>query len=292
VSFSLVTGSPGASGLAGSNGQGGGGGGGGGGAEDGTFTTPDKGGGGGSGGSGGTGGNFGNGGSGGRAVEFVAVDSVSFNNLIRSRGGIGGDGAPGQLGGTGGQRGFGGDDAGNGGDGGDGGDGGLGGPGGGGGGGTILISGGNFDVPSGTIDLIGGNGGTNTGGSIGGAGGAGLFRFEGTLDFDVDTLLLHDVLSVNGTIDPAGEVHFSLADELIAAAFDSTFTLDSFFVENGGPVTNLLPYLEGQYFASSPTQEYVAILNPDRTFTLVAVPEPATLSVLFGATALLARRRR
>lgn len=294
LSFSLVTGIAGGNGQQGTSGHGGGGGGGGGGGEESIFVNPDadKGGGGGSGGAGGVGGNFGSGGSGGRAVEFVAVNSVSFNDLIRSQGAGGGDGAPGQQGGTGGMFGIGGDDAGDGGRGGDGGDGGMGGPGGGGGGGTMLVSGGHFNVPDVTIDLSGGNGGTNPGGSVGGSGTSGLFRFEGTLEFDVASFYARDVLSVLGTIDPAGSVHFVLNNETIADNFDGIFTLDDFFLENGGAVPSVTPFLGIDFSASTDTRTFDVILNPDRTFTMTQIPEPATLGAMVGSLALLGRRRR
>jgi hypothetical protein len=296
MSFVLVGGSNGNSGVNGTNGKGGGGGGGGGGGLDTgfpTFLDGDRGGGGGSGGAGGSGGDAGQGGEGGRAIEFVAVGTASFNGGFTSAGGDGGDGAAGQLGGAGGTGGSGPDDAGPGGPGGKGGNGGAGGAGGGGGGGTIFLSAGTLNAPTDPILLAGGAHATSPSGGVSGPGGAGLFRFEGTLAFDVTSGSIYDQLFVIGSIDPAGDIHFNFSNESIADAFASTFTLDDFFTTDSGPVGSVAPYLGLNYSGSSPTRQFEIALLPDGTFSVTAtVPEPGTGALAVIALGMFQRFRR
>ncbi len=295
ASFAIAGGSSGANGAKGNNGKGGGGGGGGGGGscEVGGFCTAnsDKGGGGGAGGAGGLGGNFGTGGSGGQAIGLGAVGSVAMNGSLVALGGSGGNGAVGQLGGAGGSGGAAADDAGGGGPGGNGGNGGTGGPAGGGAGGTIYLFGGAVHSPQSLVNLNGGALATNPSGGVSSPGGDGLFRFDGTLALDVASTSLFDKVNVDGRIDPSGAVNFNFATDAIANLFASTFTLDSFFVQHGGPVPDVTPFSSLTFSAVSPTRTFDVTLNSDRTFTLTAVPEPSTLALAMIAVMLFGRRR-
>jgi hypothetical protein len=295
-SFALNGGGSGNNGTQGTNGRGGGGGGGGGGGscQLAGFCTlnQDTGGGGGAGGSGGFGGKFGQGGAGGRGIGFGAIGSVALNGSLIATGGDGGNGGVAQLGGTGGPGGVFNDDSGAGGKGGDGGNGGSGGAGGGGAGGTIYIFGGSIQAPPSPVNLAGGALATTSTGGISQPGGTGLFRFDGALALDVASTSVFDQINVAGRIDPAGSVHFAFANETVADAFAATFTLDSFFVQSGGAVPDVTPFTALTYSASSPLRSFQVTLNNDRSFTLTAVPEPASVALIAMAILPLCTSRQ
>jgi hypothetical protein len=294
-SFVIVGGGNGGDGAPGFNGKGGGGGGGGGGGScfigASCLANADRAGGGGAGGSGGLGGNRGFGGSGGQAATLGAVGSVAMNGTLVALGGGGGDGSGGQLPGAGGSGGSGADDAGAGGPGGNGGKGGAGGAGGGAAGGTIYLFGSTVHPTQSLVNLNGGALGTNPSGGVSGPGSDGLFRFEGTLAINVNSTSAFDQINVDGRIDPAGGVKFNFATEAIADAFASTFTLDNFFVQHGGPVPSVTPFSAITWSAMSPGRTFNVVLNPDRTFTLTTVPEPATVTLLAALLAGIAFQR-
>jgi hypothetical protein len=287
-SFALIGGGGGTNGQSGINGKGGGGGGGGGGGSNLVNGFPvanaDKGAGGGSGGSGGLGGNPGSGGAGGYGVEIGAVGSTSVSANLIAAGGSGGNGAAGQLGGAGGAAALGADDSGDSGKGGKGGDAGAGGPGGGGAGGTIYLFGGSIHAPA-TISLTGGTGATNPQGGVSSPGQLGLFKFDGTLQLNV-TGTGHDAVSIVGSVDPTGSVQFDFASDAIANAFSTNFTLDSFF-----SASDLSGFQSTSFSGVSPDMSFAVTLHSDHTFSVVALPEPGSLSVLALGGLLILRRR-
>jgi hypothetical protein len=125
-------------------------------------------------------------------------------------------------------------------------------------------------APSSPVNLGGGTPGTMPAGGMGASGASGLFRFEGMLNLDVDSTSVFELVDVDGRIDPSGAVEFQFATEEIADLFASSFTLDSFFVEEGSPVSDVTPFTLLTFSATSPARTFDVTLNNDRTFTTFA----------------------